>query len=490
MNVTLLIAVVFYELVLIGGVAWWLTKRSAKSVENGAGFELAGRSLPVIVVAPTMALTVLGTAHILGIFEMAWGMGGTAMWFGLANAVAIAVVCLSTGRWMRRLKLTTVAELLEIMFTRNLRIFVSCVMAGTVFGILTLETQGLGIILASMTGWSISNGAIVGGILGVLYVIFAGMKEIGWINLFNAILMYVSLILATIYISKGLPEGFDTVSKFYLNADQGHMLTIFGPTELLLTFALGLFVAVNLSVPVSQFFLQVSMSAKDERTISKALWIAVPLNGLFGVFIVVLGMTAKALPEFSALGPKIAAPTMLVQLLPTWLATLLLASFLAAVLSTFAMTCLGAATIFSSDIYKRLYKPDASDAETAKVTRYAIIALALVAVVVASFLPPILAAIGWLLAWLIPVMWLVFTGLFWYRSNTAAAITIAAAWIINMLWTFTSLPQALDAAKLPNSYIVLAVTLVVGIATNLIFRNGSLGYFRSDECNARMAENS
>lgn len=487
MNTTLLIAVVIYELLLIGGVAWWLTRRSANTTAKGAGFELAGRTLPVAVVAPTMALTVLGTAHILGIFELAWGMGGTALWFGLANAVAIAIVCLTTGRWMRRLKLTTVPELLELMFSRNLRILVSCVMAGSVFGILTLETQGLGIILASMTGWSIKNGAVVGGVLGVLYVIFAGMKEVGWINLFNAILMYVSLILATIYIGMGLPDGFDTVSQHYIATDQAHMLTIFGPTELLLTFALGLFVAVNLSVPVSQFFVQVAMSAKDERTISKALWIAVPLNGLFGVFTVVLGMTAKSIPEFSELGPKIATPAMLVELLPTWLATMLLASFLAAVLSTFAMTCLGAATIFSTDVYKRLYNKNATDTETAKVTRYAIIVLAVLAIGVASFLPPILAAIGWLLAWLIPVMWLVFSGLFWCRSNLGAGITIAAAWIANMLWTFTSLPQALNAAQLPNAYIVLAVTLVVGVITNLLLRNSAPGYFRSDDYAARIA---
>ncbi len=487
MNVTLLIAVLAYELLLIGGIAFWLTRKSRKAASQDGEFELAGRSLPVAVVAPTMALTVLGTAHILGIFELSWVMGGTALWFGLANALAIAVVCLTTGRWARRLRLATVPELLEIMYGRGTRIAVSCVMAGMIFGILSLETQGLGIILASMTGWSIRNGAVVGGILGILYVVFAGMKEVGWINLVNAVLMYVSLILATIYIAMSLPDGFQTVSEYYVESDQAHMLTIFGPTELLLTFALGLFVAVNFSVPVSQFFVQVALSAKSERTISRALWIAVPLNGLFGVFTVVLGMTAKALPEFNALGAKIAAPTMLVQLLPSWLASLLLASFLAAVLSTFAMTCLGPATIFSMDIYKRLFSPEATERETARVTRIAIVVLAVVAMGVASFLPPILASIGWLLAWMIPVMWLVFSGLFWCRSNTAAAITIVVAWLSNMLWSFTSLPIALNAQQIPNAYVVLAVTVVVGTITNLTSRSTQIGYFRSKEYADRMA---
>ena len=70
------------------------------------------------------------------------------------------------------------------------------------------------------------------------------------------------------------------------------------------------------------------------------LWIAAPLNGMFGVFAVVIGLTAKTIPEFAELGPKVAATTMLVNYLPPWLAALLLASFLAAILSTFAMTSL------------------------------------------------------------------------------------------------------------------------------------------------------
>ena len=42
--------------------------------------------------------------------------------------------------------------------------------------------------------------------------------------------------------------------------------------------------------------MQPAMSAKDERTIRNALWIAAPLNGMFGAFAVVIGLTAKSLP--------------------------------------------------------------------------------------------------------------------------------------------------------------------------------------------------
>ena len=476
MNLALLTAVIVYEIALIGGIAVWLASKRKSAASVDREFELGGRNLPVYVIAPTLALTILGTAHILGIFEMSWFMGATAMWFGLANAMVLAIVCVSTGLWVRRMGVTTVPEMLEKLYGIGLRTAVCCVMAGSIFGILSLETQGLGIILASMTGWSIHNGALLGGLMGVLYVIFAGMKEIAWINLFNAVFMYVSLILATYFIAAGLPNAdFSSVTQFY--TDQQQMLSIFGPAELMLTFAMGTVVAVVFSVPASQMILQVTMSAKDEATVKKSLWWAVPVNGLFGVFIVVLGLTAKSLPEYAQLGPKMAAPAMLIGMLPPWLATMLIASFLAAVLSTFAMTCLGPATIFSHDIYKRLYNPAASEQQTARMTRIAIVVLAAVSVAVAASLPPILAAIPWLLSWMIPVLWLMVAGLLWRISTTAAWITTLGAWLTNMLWTFSDLPQSLGMADMPNAYSVLVVTLLLGAASNLL-RPGRTGYFR------------
>lgn len=469
MKSSMLIIVLVYEAIIIFGVGWWLSK-TANGKSNDGDFSLGGRSLPVGVVAATMALTVLGTAHILGVFEMVWGVGAAAVWFSIAHVLLLVVVCYSTGLWVRRMGVTTVPELLESLFGKGVRTIVSCVMGGVIFGILTIETQGLGIIINAMTGWGIANGAIVGGLLGIFYVVIAGMKEVGWINLINAVVMYVGLILATIFLALKLPGGnYDSVEAHFLNQDMAHMLSIFGNSQILMTFALGIVVAVLFSQSVNQMLLQAAMSAESENTIKKALWIAAPVNGLFGVFAVVIGLTAMTIPEFAELGPKQAATKMLVEYLPPWLGALLLASFLAAILSTFAMTSLSPATIFSNDIYKALYNPNASEREVTKVTRLAIVSLSLVAIAVASFLPPILAAMTWLFAWLIPVFFIIMYGMFWQRSSKAALSVLISVWIMNFIWSFTNINQHLGLLK-DNAIMACLVSLTVGIATNLMFK--------------------
>ncbi|NIB40886.1 sodium:solute symporter family protein [Pseudomaricurvus alkylphenolicus] len=481
MQYGIIIAVFVYEIAVIAGVGWYLARKEAGHAHQEGDFALGGRSLPVSVVAVTMALTVLGTAHILGVFEMAWTLGASAVWFSIAHVILLVVVCASTGLWVRRMGVSTVPEILETFFGRNTRLLVSCVMAGVIFGILTIETQGIGIIIASMTGWEISNGAVIGGIVGIFYVVLAGIKEVGWVNLVNAVVMYIGLILATVFLAFKLPGGsYESVANYYTDTGNDFMLSIYGTPEILLTFGLGTVIAVVFSQGINQMLLQPTMAAKDEKTIKKALWIAAPVNGLFGVFAVVIGLAAKSMPEFEALGPKVAATTMLVNLLPGWLAALLLASFLAAILSTFAMTSLSPATIFTMDIYKRLYRPDADEAECTRVIRITIVVLAAIAMAVAAYLPPILAAMNWLFSWLVPIFWVVVFGFIWKRSAAAAILTLISAWLTNSAWSFTSLPEVLGMASVANAYVTLGVTLVVGVVANLMFP-GQAGYFRSDE---------
>lgn len=482
MKMGVLAIVLIYEIIVIFGVGYFISKRRDKDQEGG--FALGGRSMGVLILAPTAALTVLGSAHILGVFEMTYGMGAVAFWFSLAHVALIIVACFGTGLWVRRMGVTTVPEALKGMYGAKNALAISCVMSGCIWGILTLETQGVGIIIATMTGSSIVQGAILGGILGIFYVVLAGMEEVGAVNVINAAIMYVGLIIATILIALNLPGGnFGTVQTFFeSDTSTKFMTSIFGTSELFITFAIAQVIAVVFCQGISQMLLQCFMSAKDEKTIRRAVWLAAPLNGLFGVFAVVIGLTARAIPEYAALGPKMAATTLIVDMLPAWAAALLLAALLAAILSTFAMTSLTPATIFAIDIYKGLFKADASEREVTRVIRIMIVILGAIAIGVASFLPPILAAINWLFAWMVPVFWLFVTGLFWKRSHGVATATLAITWIVNMLWSFTPIPDAIGGmiGALPNGYITLVTSLLVIIIGNLTIK-GEPGYFKVHE---------
>lgn len=493
MNTGLLLGVLAYEIIVIVGLGVWLQMRHSKQAASADEFALAGRDLPVPVVAVTLALTVLGTAHILGVFEMTWNMGAVAIWFSIAHVILLTFVCLGTGVWFRRLGVQTVPELLNKTSGVETRLLVSCVMAGVLFGILTVEAQGIGIVINALTGWPIAQGALVGGVLGILYVIFAGMREIGWVNLVNAIVMYFGLILATVVIGMKLNGGFDAVGDFYKNEGMSDMLSIMGGPGLFVNFALVNVVAVLFSQSINQMLLQPAMSAKNTATIKKALWIAAPVNGMFGVFAIAIALAARAQPEFAAMadGAKIGSTTMLVQYLPPWLAAILLASFLAAILSTFAIIALSIATLFTNDIYKALYKPDASVSQLTTMIRTMIVIVAGIAIAAASFLPPILAAMIWLFAWLVPVFFITMYGIFFKRHNGLSVATLIIAWVINGLWSFSSLPFMFGLQRMGpipaninadnyNAYITAIISVLVLLVGHFLVK-GDDGLFKAQK---------
>jgi SSS family solute:Na+ symporter len=487
------VAVLIYELVAIVGIGWYLNAKQKKLLQaqgqiSSGQFILAGRNIPWYVIAVTMALTVLGAPHIFGLLEMSYNLGAIAVWFGLAHVSLLVVATLCTANWVRRANVSTMPEMLSKIFGPSTRLLVCCVMSGMVWAILTLECQGVGIVFATITGVTITQGTIMGGVLGCLYVILAGMKEIAWVNFINCAVMYVGLILSFIQLTVGLPGGWGEVQAYYLNENQAQMLSIFGTKELFLLFAIPQIIATTTCQSVSQQLIQPAISVNDPKGFRKALWLAAPLNGMFGVFIICIGLAARANPQFSAMGPKMAGTSMLFASLPPWLVAWLFAAFLGAILSSLAAAVMAPATIFTVDIYKNLFKGGKlSEKNEARITRLAIVILCAVAIATARNLPPIVSAMSWLFAWLTPVFVLLFLGLFWKRSVLAANLTLLTAWVANCLWSFTPLSAKIGLAGVHNVYLTLVLSLAVAI-TVLTLGQAKPGLYRGKTMAQRAEE--
>jgi SSS family solute:Na+ symporter len=502
-----MLIVIIYEVVSIGGVSLYLYQRSKKSTAAGVGSEFAnaGRSLPWPVVGASIALAVLGAVHVFGIMEVSWAMGGISVWFSIAHVTLICVICLVTGRFVRRLKVNTIPELIRKLFNDRVALLCVAVIAGQTFAILTMEVQALGIIFNALTQNAVSTevGTLIGAAFGLAYVLLAGMKEIGWVNMINTVVMYVGLILATAYLGKSLftgdpydgYSGWDAVQAFFANPPADvvqpgpvpveQYTSIFGTPGLsgsLVSFGIATVIAVTFAQGISQMGLQSTMAAKNEKTVVKSLWVAAPVNGLFGIFTALIGIAAFAavnsgrleLPA-NAIPAKQAGLALLLDLLPAWVVGILVAAFLGAVLSTFAITTLSLGNIFVNDIYVQR-NPNATERDKTKWTRIFIVLAAIVAVIATLNKPEIVNGANWAFAWLAPIFWNVIFALFWKRNSKAAATVFIVCWICVILWTYT--PFRLATGSIPIPYITLAVSIVLGVILTAVLPGSKPGYFK------------
>lgn len=481
----IIFVVVLYEVLSVVGIGFYLNRKRKK--ESGGGFSNANQSLSVPVIGVTLALTFLGSLHVFGVMELSSQLGLASIWVSVAHVILICLICATTGRWVRRFGVATVPELLEMLFGRRIRIATSCANAACVFGLLTMEAQCIGIVFASLTGCSIVQGAVIGGIIGMLYVLLAGMEQIALVNVLNTVVMYGGLAFCGLKLGGYIPGGWEHVENFYVTNGLTDMLKVLGTKEVILAFGIPTVLATIFCQGISQMGLQVCMSAKSEKVVFRSMIIGAGLNGLFTIFTVAVGLAANSIPELSALGPKSAGPALIAGYLPSWLVAWLCASFLGALLSTFATNVMAPATLFVKDIYVATANPNAPEALQTKYIRRMIVILSILAIGVSFFLPEIVSGANWMFSWLIPVFWITIYGLFWKRSKKAAEIILFGSWIVNFFWSFTPLPAMLGMEHVMNAYVMLALSLVLGVIANVVIA-GEAPLLKRAGTNSSLAE--
>ena len=480
MNWGILAFVIIYEVLTVVGVGLVIARKNKHSVEEG-NFALAGKGLPTAQVGVTLALTMLGSAHIWGTCENAYSMGSIATWFGIACTVMMIVITQITGPWVRKIGTDTMPDLFGKLYGKKMRILCACVMGPLVFGCLCLETQCIAVTFVACTGWSYTVGAIVGGAFGILYVLLAGMKEVSWLNMINAVFMYAALSIALIAMFVYLPgNGWEDVAQNITDSGNAWMLDIFGNKNLIIGFAIPTIFCTSMFQGVSQMGLQTCIAAKDVKSVKKSIWLAGPVNGLFCIIPALLGMAALALGYYKLAGDSamMMTPMMMLEVLPHWVVALICASFLGALLSTFAMTSLCPATIFAYDLYGGLYKPEATEKEKTLVMRIMIVIVGILAIVLCNFQPTVVTTINWIFTWGVPLFVMLVIGLCWKRNTTAAMITMFVSWIANIVWVTCGLQERLGMVNFHQVYLCMIVSVILGLVLTAVLPGTKPGYFR------------
>lgn len=501
MNWVVMICGLLYNVVIIAIVTIWLKSRAVRTNVSD-DFILSGRNLPWYVVGATVALTGIGGGHINGLTAQAWGTGYTTIWYCVAHGFAFTLMLRLIAPWFRRMGFTTIPDCFKKMFGSGFGVLVTGMFCGYLAGCITMETQGLGVIIESTTGLSILLATIVGVVIGILYVIFAGMKEIGWVNLINAILMYVFGFALLVYIGTWFPGGWKGINEALVSSGHEQLFHSLGSWDTVRTYIVGTILSCTFGMSFSQQGIQPAFSCKNIKVLKKAVYAAVPLNVCFGVIVLSLGLASLASPEAAATGGgNTGAMWLVLNVCPPWLTICTIGLFLAACLSTFAMVALGASTIIVCDVQTPYFTKDRymSPKKQANWCRFWIIVVSVIAVIVAGWGgTSINAIVIWMMAFAIPLFFIWLLGMFWKRSHIGALITMLLCWAADCVLTLTGLAAAIKLEG--NNYAIFMMVLsiiIYLIVTSLdkkarpaykkIYQQQHAAYIASMDLNAKKA---
>jgi SSS family solute:Na+ symporter len=242
---------------------------------------------------------------------------------------------------------------------------------------------GLGILVESLFNLNYVTGISIGLFVVVTYVFMGGYRTIAWIDLFQGffllgIIAFIPIVL--LYDIGGLTPVFQEISAKHLSTSLLPDYSIHTFLSIFLTAAgwgLGYFGQPHI---ITKF-----MGIRRVSDMSKAKYLGISwqatalacatLIGLIGIYTFPEGL---AEPEQLALD-------IVKKTLPTFFAGLVLCAVLAATTNVMAAQILVVASNLSEDFYKRLFRRNALPNELLWVSRFSVIAIALVAFCVAFF---------------------------------------------------------------------------------------------------------
>ncbi|KGX92341.1 AraC family transcriptional regulator [Pontibacillus halophilus JSM 076056 = DSM 19796] len=392
---TLLTCVLFMG--LVGFISY---KKSKGSVNDSDGYFLAGRGLTGGFIAGSLLLTNLSAEQLIGLNGQAYRTNLSNMAWEVTAPLAVIVMALILLPKYLGGAFSTLPEFLSSRFDDGVRRYIVLLfMLGYAFVTIpsVLYSGALAVLklfdVPSLLGISFESSVWlviwVIGIIGAIYAIFGGLKAVAISDTLNGIgLLVIGMIIPIVgLIALGdgsLTEGFKTLTTE--NADK--LNAIGGPNDSVPFSAIftGMIFMNMFYWGTNQYVIQRALGAKNLAEGQKGVLFSGFYKLMVPILMMIPGVIAFHLYGSGLATVDLAYPTMVTNLMPALLSGIFLAVLLGAVFSSFNSLLNSAATMFALDVYKPGFKPNATDEQLIKVSKWFGTILALVSFFISPML--------------------------------------------------------------------------------------------------------
>ncbi len=449
MNTVALLIVVAYLLVMLG-VGFWTNK---KLVKTSTDYMLAGRSLPMLIVACSLAANNIGGGSTNGLVNRAFGSWGiSAFWYVMAASIGLIPMIFFAPK-LRGVMAFTIPEVVGKRFGKTAHIISAVLNIISLFCLTASQILTSGVILSVLIGLDLNLAIMLAAGFTIIYTTMGGLWADAITDLFQWVIIFVGLLIA-IPFAVNAAGGWDSM----MTSLPREKLQPFGTLGFLGVFSLVINYFLTFTAGpemVSRIF-----SAKDAKASRNALIWAAIFMGVFSFIPTLIGLAGYAIdpnmPSNQVLANVIFGHT------PVWVAGIVSAAIIASTMSSADSDMLCASTIFTKDLLP-YFKKDVADKTQILIARVLNVIIGLGAMCIALFKIDIitlnvfsfmLRAAGPIAAFLL--------GLLWKKAGRAAGlVSIVLGSAVGIGWQILA-----NQMKVDNPYGFLPV--VVGSAVSFI----------------------
>lgn len=423
------VAIIVAEVLLVVLVGIWASRKVEKTSE---GFFLASGRMPWWLIGAAFVSTSVSSEQIVGTVGATYKYGlGIANWEWWCLPTYVLVMVFFIPLYLRN-RITTVPELLTRRFGQGCGDIYSYVMLfGYVFVFLTPVLYGGSITFSKLTGWPPAVVLFAIALLVGTYTLMGGLSSIMWTDALQCLMLVVGGAVLFFVALGHIPGGWSAMveaapERFHLYHPPDD------PDAPFLALIVGTFGVFLFYQSTNQVMIQRILAARSRWDGLMGVIFAGFINLLRPLVTCLLGLVVYHWIEVMERAPSLlpneqdkAFPFALEVFAPSGLRGIVLAGFLAAVMSTVSALANAVGTIFSLDVYRRLLGSSATDAQLIRAGRVA----AGSALLLACLASPLVERVGifkyfqtGVTYMATPFVSVILLGVLWKRVNYSAAL--------------------------------------------------------------------
>ncbi len=367
MGATFLAVAGVYFAVILAIAAW-----SALRTKTEVDFIAAGRTIGPLVGGAVLTATQISAGTFVGTVGRHYlaGVSWWYVWFGVWAGWLVSAFWVAPK--LRRFGALTVPDYVSARFgsrTAGALAGALIVVSYTIY--LVAQYQAAGEIALTVFGIEPLTAMLILVTSVVIYTLPGGVRGSSYIEFLQTLIMVVALLAAV----PGLlhyTAGPGPAIRFLQSLDPRLTGWYYGPKELL-AFA----ISFGFSIAAAPYELTRFYSMRDERTVRRAIYVAIGFQVIIGVAVLAIGMLTRVLfPSLSSV--DLASSVMAFEVLPPVVGALLLVAMLSAIMSTVNSILLVVGAGVAHDLYGKFVRPSASQSHLVLVNRISMVTLALI----------------------------------------------------------------------------------------------------------------
>lgn len=415
-------------LLIIFTVGLWSNKHVIKSSSFLEEYFLGERQMGGFILAMTMVATYGSASSFIGGPGVAYTQGLGWVFLAMAQLATGYFTLMVLGKKFaivaRQYKAITLIDFLKERYQSKTVVILSAAsIIIFLFSSMTAQWIGGARLVESLTGLHYTTALFIFAFSVLVFVIVGGFRAVALTDAVQGVVMFMGtliLLIATIKAGGGIPKIISDLA-----AENPNLISPFGAERTLTpSYVSSYWILVGVGVVGLPQITVRAMSYKNSRAMHSAIIIGTIVVGFIMLGMHLIGVFARPVIPGVKIGDTV-MPLLSMKVLPPYVAGIVLAAPMAAIMSTVDALLILVSSALVKDVYLNYIKPNAKDNQVKKIS-FSVTTIIGIFVIILALSPPDL--IVWLNLFSFGglesvFIWPVILGLYWSKGNKYGAIT-------------------------------------------------------------------